>query len=376
MTSDHGSSRNSAAPAGAIYFPELDGLRFFAFMLVFVYHHPLSHHVPFLSLVSRTGWIGVDLFFALSAFLFTKLLLAEFDKMGGISFQKFYLRRIFRIWPIYFLYLGFIVSCYFLKVDVMPPDFWARLTGLAVFGDNIVSAISGYSRIPYTGHLWTIAYEEQFYLFIPLIIYLLARSSVRTRVATCITIFVAFNAIRLLMIHQETRHEALWVLPVTHFESIVLGMVVGFGGLETFLKRINPTLWGWLGAVLLVVINGLPSVQEVSYLLSLTYTLVGVCTSLFLFAVLKSEPLKRFFSTDSFVFLGKRSYGLYVYHIFGIKIGESVIAHIPGVPLGTEASFLLSLSFTILVAVLSYKVVEAPFLRLKKKFEVILSRPV
>lgn len=95
-----------------IYFPELDGLRFFAFLLVFVHHHILLKKVPIFSILHTEGWVGVDLFFALSAFLFTKLLIAEYNKTKTISFRKFYIRRIFRIWPIYFLFIGFSVALY------------------------------------------------------------------------------------------------------------------------------------------------------------------------------------------------------------------------------------------------------------------------
>ena len=63
-----------------IYFPELDGLRFFAFLLVFVHHHILFSKIPYLKILYTNGWIGVDLFFTLSAFLLTKLLKAEYDK--------------------------------------------------------------------------------------------------------------------------------------------------------------------------------------------------------------------------------------------------------------------------------------------------------
>ena len=67
--------------AERIYFPELDGLRFFAFLLVFIHHHGLFSRIPYFSILHTNGWIGVDLFFALSAFLFTKLLIAEYDKI-------------------------------------------------------------------------------------------------------------------------------------------------------------------------------------------------------------------------------------------------------------------------------------------------------
>src|SRR3954463_14084740 len=106
----------SAAPApirSAFYRPELDALRFFAFFAVFV-HHTLPHdptkyaaqHLPgFLAVVAGAGAFGVDLFFLLSAYLITSLLLRERRQTGKIAVRAFYLRRILRIWPLYFFAL-------------------------------------------------------------------------------------------------------------------------------------------------------------------------------------------------------------------------------------------------------------------------------
>ncbi|HOO67414.1 MAG TPA: acyltransferase [Bacteroidales bacterium] len=149
------------------YYPELDGLRFLAFFLVFVHHQNLFRNVPYLSTLKEFGWVGVDLFFALSAFLFTRLLVAEYNKTQSISFKKFYLRRIFRIWPIYFIFIGFALACFVvLRNGELTRDINIRLIGLLAFSDNIFTAVKGYIPLPWANHLWTIAYEEQFYLFL------------------------------------------------------------------------------------------------------------------------------------------------------------------------------------------------------------------
>ncbi len=339
-------------------------------------HHDLFSKIPLLSVFNKEGWIGVDLFFSLSAFLFTKLLIAEFEKTRTISFKKFYIRRIFRIWPIYFLFIGFSVTLHLFSNGTISNNIGMRIFGLFAFSDNIMSAIYGYNPLPYVAHLWTIAYEEQFYIFIPIIISLLVRASYKKKVISLITVFILFNIIRIAFIANNVPHPAIWVLPITHFESIILGIVIGFGGYNFLLKIFTPLTIGLIGLLFFIVIHLLPDISNNSYWLIASYSFVGISTSMLLFSVLNSKYLKPLLSKGVFVFLGKRSYGLYVYHLFGNAIASFMISHVPGIPSNSLSSFLYSLSFTVIVSILSYKIIETPFLKLKKKFEVIVSRPI
>lgn len=360
-----------------IYFPELDGLRFLAFLLVFIRHQSHISKIPFLSILNTYGWVGVDLFFALSAFLFTKLLIAEFNKTKKINFKKFYMRRIFRIWPIYFLFIGFSVIYYlFILKSPFSKEIGIRLIGLFAFSDNIMTAVYGWNVLPFTGHLWTIAYEEQFYIFIPIIILLLVRSSIKTKIVTLITIFILLNGIRLAFITNNIRYPSVFVLPITHFESIIMGIVIGFGGLNFLLNTFKPLTLGFIGILFFLLLNVLPPLETNSNWLILTFSFVGISTSLILLSVSNSNYLKNIFSKKLFVFLGKRSYGLYVYHILAIGVAHKMIKHIPEIPSNSLAYFLYSLFFTIIVSAISYKLIETPFLKLKKKFEIITSRPI
>ncbi|HNQ93994.1 MAG TPA: acyltransferase [Anaerolineales bacterium] len=87
------------------YLPELDGLRFIAFLLVFIHNANPILKRTFLERFSEYSWFGVDLFFCLSGFLITKLLVMEHRQTGKINFRNFYIRRILKIWPLYFFYL-------------------------------------------------------------------------------------------------------------------------------------------------------------------------------------------------------------------------------------------------------------------------------
>ncbi len=375
--SNYASLRDSGREKSSFYFPELDGLRFFAFLLVFIHHTELFSTIPQLRFLHDFGWAGVDLFFALSAFLFTKLLLVERQVSGSISFSKFYLRRVFRIWPVYYLYVAISLALFtILHHHALTGESGLRLFGLLTFTDNIFSAISGYNPVPLVGHLWTIGYEEQFYIFIPLLISVLARWGVRSRLLLLAAVSLVFFALRAVMIVYRVPHPAIWVLPVTHFESIALGMVIGFGGMDLFAVKIRPMLLFLAGVACFYLMSLLPPIQTVSFLLFASYALAGLSTALVLQSAVGSDGMKRFLSAKVLVYLGKRSYGLYLYHFFGIDLANWVLGFLPELLFPQAASFSLSMLFTVVMSIASYRVVERPFLKLKKRFEVVASRPV
>jgi peptidoglycan/LPS O-acetylase OafA/YrhL len=359
-----------------IYFPELDGLRFLAFLLVFIHHHQLFLSIPQLAFLSNFGWIGVDLFLTLSAFLITKLLIEEHQKTGQISFKFFFLRRILRIWPPYFLtvLLSICVSIYL--NGVFDFKLSNRLMGLLTFTDNIISAFKGFNPLPYTTHLWTISYEEQFYIVIPFAIYFLIKCSKQQRLKYFFIICFVGTACKLLFIFKSLPHPVIWTLPFAHFESILLGVAIAFGGLNFLLNSFSTPVIGIFGIVCFAVLCFLPNINTLSYALLLSYLLVGLSTSCVVFAVLNNNFLKKILSQKVLVFLGKRSYGLYLFHFLGNGFAGHLSVHYPMLPNNLYASFAYSFLFSVAAAIISYQFLEKPFLKLKTKFEVIFSRPV
>jgi peptidoglycan/LPS O-acetylase OafA/YrhL len=357
------------------YIPALDGLRFVAFLLVFCHHQELFARIPGLSFLYTRGWIGVDLFFALSAYLLTHLLSTEFRKTNTISIKKFYLRRILRIWPLYFSFIGLSVAIYFFYRHSFSSEILLRIAGLFTLTDNVLSATEGYNPLPFAKHLWTIAYEEQFYIFIPLVVLWLMRSRTGFGIFLLVLVFILFNGIRLWFIHEEIPHPAIWVLPVTHFESIVLGVVLGAGGMDFVARKISPAMAPVIAVIAFILICIAAPLDEIDYHLVLTYPCVGVFTSMIVYASLKNDGLNRFLATRAMVFFGKRSYGLYVFHLLGSGAANLGVGHVDGVP-SALASFIYALAFTITAAIFSYEYLETPFLRWKRKFEIISSRPI
>jgi peptidoglycan/LPS O-acetylase OafA/YrhL len=362
-----------------LYFPELDGLRFIAFLLVFLHHSP-QLNFPGAEKIRDYGWIGVDLFLCLSAFLFARLLYKEFETSNTINVIYFYIRRGLRIWPIYFLFL-FILLLYavFSQSSIHP----FRFLGLFTFTDNIMTALKDYSQIPYTAHLWTISYEEQFYVFIPWILLFLFRSSRRRKIISIGLFVVICLVIRSIFIQLKVITPVIWVLPVTHFESITLGLVVGIGGYDKVFSRIHPVIMGVAGLILFGMVTMLPNVGVIGWNLMATYVLVGLSTSFVLYSVTKIKDFWwiRWIAKWPFTFLGKISYGLYLYHLWINSVTDSLsssryygaLSDLIG---GNYTHVLVSLIFVITVSTLSYLIIEKPILRQKKRFEMVQSRPL
>lgn len=367
-------------PQAKTYFPELDGLRFLAFLLVFIHHAPLLSENPLWQWLHRYGWMGVDLFLCLSAYLFTKLLYTEFQQTGSIHIPYFYIRRTLRIWPLYYL---FVIGMLALTFFTLPEriDSW-RVAGLFTFTDNILSAVFGnYNLILFAGHLWTISYEEQFYAVIPWALRSLFKMSQRTRTQIILGVLLVGLIIRIILsLVVKVPYVAIWVLPVTHFEAILLGLLVGLGGLDQALARVPPLAAGATGILSLLVIDLLPKTPIVSAIPLQVYHffLTGLGMALILHTLLRvsHKPEWRWISSRPMAYLGKISYGLYVYHLLCLGLASQYV-HVAEANywLWVAAVFLLPLAGTIGVSSLSYSFIEKPFLRLKERFAIVLSRP-
>jgi peptidoglycan/LPS O-acetylase OafA/YrhL len=136
----------------ALYIPALDGLRFVAFLFVLMSH--FSDALP-----ANRGWIGVEVFFVISSFLFFHLLNAEYRAIGRIDIFKFFARRMLRIYPLMMLYS--LLMFFIFSPENLHSVF--RLVGLALLADNFVTCVKGYNLvIPFAAHLWTLSYEFRY----------------------------------------------------------------------------------------------------------------------------------------------------------------------------------------------------------------------
>lgn len=334
------------------YVPALDGLRFLAFFLVFIHHTPLFNNFIYVYL-NTYGWIGVDIFFALSAFLLSHLLRIEFIQYNHIDKKKFFLRRALRIWPIYFIYLFF---------SELPDKH------LMLFTSNIYAVVKNVS----VGHIWTISFEEQVYFFLPFVLVFLIK--IRQKLRCSIAIFVFFSLIKYIFISNNVHYNAIYILPITHFESIYFGVLLGLGYFDNFLKTINSRYLIFIILTLFLSISNL-DITKVNYKLHYINFIGGVCSMLMVhLATRDNNIVSNILSLKTLRYLGKISYGLYLYHV-------DVIFKINNIFAGTSLEnpyllFTMHLLTTIAIATLSWYLIEKPFLKLKNKFEIIRSRSI
>jgi peptidoglycan/LPS O-acetylase OafA/YrhL len=373
------------------YRPELDVLRFIAFFLVLILHTspPLlvsytawsaspSVRLVFYRLFSSAGF-GLSIFFCLSAYLIATLLLRERSRTGDISLKAFYIRRILRIWPLYFaaLLAGFLRS-YTGHLQHYPLAFlfYVFLAG------NWYCAIYGFPLNPILP-LWSISVEEQFYLFIPLSA---KRGGHRMLVIVAAVLVIFFLICLAVLVHlHAVKDDAVWTNSFVQFSAFASGLLLAVWlhlsprpksslGMQVSLGSAAAALL--VGASLIFHIRDhAPATSWVSLALGYIAVSVGCAMCIYVFLI---RPWKPF---PFLIYLGKISYGLYVFHSWAIGIAKVILLRFfPSIEIDSVPYFacLLTLSFlgTLFMASLSYRYLESPFLRLKDRFAIVHSRPV
>jgi len=366
----------------SFYRPELDVLRFFAFLAVFLFHfnHPaefyVQHGISRAIAVGATslieaGVFGVDLFFVLSAYLITELLLREKDLCGALDVKGFYLRRILRIWPLYFFYIGLALIPTFNPNHVFT---WRYAAAYVLLAGNWSVVAWGWPLHSIIGPLWTVSIEEQFYLAWPPIV----RNLSRNRLASAaIVMLIISNATRIAMIALHGGMNSVWCNTLARLDPIAAGILVAAvlrGGIPRFSlgARIGMLVAGTIPLALVANYWKIHEPERLEWIPTLVgFPVVAIACTLIMLAVLGvSLRMPR-----SLLYLGKISYGLYVYHALGNVLSNKVIpVHTAFVQLALRPAS--ALAITILLAAISYAVLEKPFLKVKRRFAHIDSRPV
>jgi peptidoglycan/LPS O-acetylase OafA/YrhL len=371
------------SPSARFYRPELDGLRFYAFAGVFAshtlpqddaYYRGLHLPAPWLWVaVVRAGTSGVDLFFALSAFLITLLLLKERLETGGVSLRLFYLRRILRIWPLYFLVvaLGIVLTHAVPNQQVLP---WRLVTGYLLFVSNwMYPAVGGLVR-SICAPLWTVSIEEQFYILWPALVKALQGRGI---VVAAITAFVLATLSQVGIVLAGVGWGYLYYGSASRATSFAMGILLAIGadrlpkltsGFRFML--VAGGIGGWVfAAARLIDHPGPPGMRIV-----LGRLIISFASAAILYGCLYSS--NNLLGGGTVVRLGKISYGLYMWHFTGLLIATSLFALVHGWHWHRFGTMALGFVMTLFLAIASYRWVESPFLRLKDRFTTVLSRPV
>jgi peptidoglycan/LPS O-acetylase OafA/YrhL len=305
--------------------------------------------------LSLTGGFGVDLFFVLSSFLISELLLREKDDSGTLDVKAFWMRRILRIWPLYFTMLGiaFLVRHPFnISVGV--------LASYALFVGNF-SGVLDHAPSMLIGSLWSVSIEEQFYLTWPLIVRRVSRRQI-VRIAIGLWLFSLMS--RALVDILNHGPVSLFVEETTfcRLDAIAVGLA-----LSALRIRCSYRLRPVVAAVSLAMILAVG--YWLFYFFSVTaqvfaFSIVSLaCGGLVISGI--GEPRLR---ARWAAYFGRISYGLYVFHGPSIILGRMIGRIVPW------ASVPTAILLTFVLAALSYRYLERPFLKLKERFQYVRSQ--
>lgn len=367
-----------------VYFENLNAIRFIAASLVIIHHIEqfkselqLPNYFFSIKSILIIGKLGVVLFFVLSGFLISYLLFKEHEVTNTISIKKFYIRRILRIWPLYFLiiFLSFFLFPFidFFTMQGYGRDFvWhdilIKLLLYVTFLPNLVLVI--YGMIPYASHTWSIGAEEQFYLIWPIL-----NKKIKSKWILMFSVILIYLFIKRYMFYLPTGIYSDWFKSFwksTPIDCMAIGSIFALIAYEKspFVNKLQKILFNkvvqW--TVLLVTV----------YLISIGFKLEDFHYEFYsiLFGILIVNLAcnkDRIFSLENkmFNYLGKISYGLYMFHpiviMFSIKLCQI---------LDFQSNYILyPLVFLLIISLssLSYKYFEKFFIRKKIKYSNIIS---
>lgn len=364
------------------YIKSLDGVRAIAILLVMAFHFGII----------RFGWMGVQLFFVLSGFLISSILLKEKDKPAplGQRLKRFWIRRSLRIFPLYYIYLTvFVIICLF---TAFPPGYFNDLPYLYSYTFNLTRIYNSWHESPVYTHFWSLCVEEQFYLFFPFIIFLLSRPSLK---ALLIAVLIAGPVFRwsfgdYLANSGKSSFEVFDVIywfPLSHLDAFFTGLAIPLLGLKERIKRPE---WLFIAGAALALIAGLAnyffenhghslptsmgynfgdvnSYQHVWY-----YTVLNLCAASLLLLLISGRSsvignlTTRLLETNILVAIGKVSYGMYILH--WVIQTQLVERWIPVSESNKYWLFLMDIPVVYGFALLSFHFIEQRFIQLKDKF--------
>lgn len=343
-----------------------DGLRAISILFVVLTHYGLYHQLPDVPFIRHRLWhlcsgvTGVNIFFALSGFLITRLLLQEQDRRGRIALKRFYIRRFLRLSPPFLLFFVLLIGCVALGL------LRARPIGL------VVSFCYLYNYIPHPwtdgslSHTWSLAVEEQFYLVWPFLLTRLARKWLVRGAALLIGLAVLAGFLLPLVVlrHNGQAYPLDTLFHIEHWFFPAAGPIM-VGALTSVLARTYPR---WIERITTPAWSLLVAAALFAAPLYLPFALfplvpvvqaAGVCMLLMRIVERQGSPLARALEVKPLAYIGKISYGIYIYHVLIIGTG-------PGG--GIVHAFPLDLAVILALSIASYELYERPLLKLKERF--------
>ena len=327
------------------------------------------------------GGLGVYFFFVLSGFLITYLLLVEKGKYNKISIKQFYIRRIIRIWPLYYfiLVIGFFILPQFeaFKISYLQhsfeQNFYPNLILYLLILPNM--AFSLFPAVPNIGQAWSIGVEEQFYILWPIII---SKSKSILKTLLIITLLLIVVKVVVLLLGKYFQ-DTQWYQPLKLFIAMPKFECMSIGGIGAYFLFINHKILNFIYKPLTFVLSLVASIlliyltpQKLQDGIHVVYSVLFL--QMILFVANNSKSI--YFDNKLFNYLGKISYGLYMYHFmvipfciyFYVKYFRMDSAMMENIIL--YCAIILT---TILISSISYQFIEQRFIKLKSRYSPIKS---
>lgn len=338
-------------------FEGLDGLRAIAVLAVVWHHaHPGSSWLP----ISANGFLGVDVFFVLSGFLITHLLIEERRATGSVSLQNFYMRRSLRIFPVYFAVLGALAAVYAYRAGPQATAYFAELPWHASFLSNWVETKS----LMFVS--WSLSTEEQFYLIWPVAFVLLgAWASWLLAALFVICELVSFGVFDAAMERIGLPYRSLNILQVT-FAPILIGAALALiTHRHDLFKRLSGLPDAWILALCAValclanVAGDLRGTPRLGFHLAVALLLASIVAN-------PQSIVTRALEWRPLAFVGTVSYGVYLLHMLTIDLTTRALGSVA--VSSPVLVFVLSAALAVVVAAASFRWFERPLIDFGKRY--------
>jgi peptidoglycan/LPS O-acetylase OafA/YrhL len=337
------------------YRPEFDGIRGYGVLVVLAFHYGVPIH---------GGWLVVDLFFVLSGYLITRLLITERNRSGRLNLLRFYRGRVLRLAPamVIAVAIALPIMIKFPDDPMMGYSPFTILFGVLGYVANWLNTVSPPALGPLS-HTWSLSIEEQFYMLWPLALTALYRRgmSSKRKIILCsvaIGVVVVSRAALTLVFPAD----ALWFATTSRADAILIGALLAFVQESEFapvLARTRPWM-GWF-AVAVLGVASLISREFSPWIVKGGFTLIALASALLIATAVEGTLLARLLCVRPFRAIGRVSYGLYLYHfpvLYGVRRLDPVPSH---------GRWVVILGVTALLTLGSWFLIEKPIARMKRK---------
>ncbi|MEG0983047.1 acyltransferase family protein [Algoriella sp.] len=353
-----------------LHFPNLNALRAIAALLVLIHHTEQIKNsfnldsfwnVPFFNVI---GKLGVVLFFVLSGFLITYLLLNEEKNTNKINVKRFYFRRVLKIWPLYYfiIFLSYFVFPYIsvLSIDNIQNEVISVKTFLLYIFMLPNLVLSNFGVVPYASQAWSIGTEEQFYLIWPLLFILFRKN----KMLLMLSVIIGYIGVKYYLTINPKNLFGINLLDFWNTFNIDCMAIGGLTAILSFKKSkvlncINNNYVFYLSTLIVIILM----IFGVNFGF-FHYEIYAILFAIIILNLATNKALEVILENKMFNYLGGISYGIYMYQSIAIVIAIKLSIYF-----NLELLiYPVSLSLTLLFSHLSFNYLEKPFLKLKNKF--------